>query len=95
MILDIYRDCFSRIFIFSPSIEVDVTWGPVKQYVEKHTKVSDTAEEPKYFDHYDPDALANRLETQRKITNFLKKHGDEKLFQVLIIIDDLADAPTT
>ena len=30
MILDIYRDCFSRIYIFSPSIEVDQTWRPVK-----------------------------------------------------------------
>ena len=35
MILDVYRDCFSRIFIFSPSIEVDQTWGPVKKYIEK------------------------------------------------------------
>ena len=35
MILDIYRDCFSRIYIFSPSIEVDSTWLPVKQYIEK------------------------------------------------------------
>ena len=26
MILDIYRDCFSRIYIFSPSIDVDATW---------------------------------------------------------------------
>ena len=25
MILDIYRDCFSRIYIFSPSIDVDMT----------------------------------------------------------------------
>ena len=42
MILDIYRDCFSRIFIFSPSIEVDATWGPVKNYIEKRTRVKDT-----------------------------------------------------
>jgi type IV secretory pathway VirB4 component len=34
MILDIYRDCFSRIFIFSPSIDVDHTWKPVKKYIE-------------------------------------------------------------
>ena len=27
-ILDIYRDLFSRIFFFSPSMEVDMTWGP-------------------------------------------------------------------
>ena len=56
-------------------------------------KVSHTAEEPIYFDHYDPDALANILETQHKITNFLKKRGDKKLFQILIIIDDFADDP--
>ena len=31
MILDIYRDCFERIYIFSPSINVDHTWSPVKK----------------------------------------------------------------
>ena len=30
MILDIYKDCFDRIYLFSPSIEVDKTWKPVK-----------------------------------------------------------------
>ena len=33
MILDIYRDCFSRIYIFSPSIDVDMTWKPVMEYL--------------------------------------------------------------
>jgi len=94
MILDIYRDCFSRIFIFSPSIEVDATWGPVKDYIEKHMKVKNTVEEPIYFDHYDPEALENILSTQHKITNFLKKRGDKKLFQILIIVDDFADDPS-
>ena len=31
MILNIYRNCFSRIYIFSPSIDVDDTWSPVKK----------------------------------------------------------------
>ena len=30
MILDIYKGCFSRIYIWPPSIEVDNTWRPVK-----------------------------------------------------------------
>ena len=30
MILDIYKKCFNRVYIFSPSIRVDTTWGPVK-----------------------------------------------------------------
>ena len=33
LILDIYRNCFSRIYIFSPSIEIDDTWLPVKKYI--------------------------------------------------------------
>ena len=71
-----------------------MTWGPVKQYIEKHMKVKHTAEEPIYFGHYDPEALANILETQHKITQFLKKRGDKKLFQILIIVDDFADDPS-
>ena len=46
MILDIYRDCFSRIYIFSPSIEVDQTWQPVRNFIEKHMKVKRAKEEP-------------------------------------------------
>ena len=57
-------------------------------------KVKHTEEEPIYFDHYDPEALANVLETQHKITNFLKKRGATKLFQILIIVDDFADDPS-
>ena len=79
-ILDIYKDCFSRIFIFSPSIEVDMTWGPVKQYVEKHMKVRHTAEEPICFDHYDPEALANVLDTQREITKVSQEERRQKAF---------------
>ena len=62
----------------------------MKDYIEKHMKVKSAKEEPLYFDHYDPDALSNILETKHKITNFLKKCGDERLFQILIIIDDFA-----
>ena len=32
MILDIYRGCFDRLYIFSPSVDVDKTWGPVREY---------------------------------------------------------------
>ena len=38
MILDIYRDCFSRVYIWSPSINVDSTWKPVKEYIQNHIK---------------------------------------------------------
>ena len=31
LILNIYRGCFERIFVFSPSIDLDKTWEPVKK----------------------------------------------------------------
>lgn len=94
MILDIYRDCFSRIYIFSPSIDVDQTWEPVKKYIEKEMKVKHSPEEPIYFDHYDPEALGKIIDTQHKIADYQKKKGSGKLFQILIIVDDFADQPS-
>ena len=94
MILDLYRDCFDRIYIFSPSIDVDHTWKPVKEYIEKHMKVQHTDKEPIFFDHYDPDALANILDMQHKITMHMKSQGKTKMFQILVIVDDFADDPS-
>ena len=34
LILDVYKGCFSRIYIFSPSIDVDATWKPVKNILK-------------------------------------------------------------
>ena len=93
MILDIYRDCFSRIYIFSPSINVDYTWKPVKEYIEKGMKVHHTDEEPIYFDHYSAEDLDKIIHTQHKVIDYMKKEGRTKLFQILIIIDDFADDP--
>ena len=63
MILDIYKGCFDRIFIFSPSIDVDKTWITVKEYIEKSQKV-DTKKEKLFYDHYDAEALENIVSTQ-------------------------------
>ena len=67
MILDIYKDCFSRIYIFSPSVNVDASWSPVKHYIEHDMKI-DTKKEKIFFDHYDASELNNIIQTQHKIT---------------------------
>ena len=91
MILDIYKNCFERIYIFSPSIHVDHTWEPVKEYIKKTMPIKD--DEPEcYYDHYDPESLEQIIDTQKKIIEFQKqKKETKKLFQILIIIDDFAD----
>ena len=73
MILDIYRGCFSRIYIFSPSINVDYSWVPVKDYIEKEMKVIHSDEEPIFFDHYNPEDLQNVIDTQHKISKYMKE----------------------
>ena len=40
LILDIYRGCFQRVFIFSPTINLDSVWKPVKDYISKEMKVN-------------------------------------------------------
>ena len=93
MILDIYRNCFERVYIFSPSIHVDQTWLPVKEYLDKTINLKED-EPPLYYDNYDPESLEKIIDTQKKITEYFKKKKETKrLFQILIIIDDHADDP--
>lgn len=101
MVLDLYRDCFSRIYIFSPSINVDATWAPVKEYIAKAMNVKSQNDkdkiidkDPIYFDHYDPQDLIKIISTQHKVTEFMKKQGYKKLYQILVIVDDFADEPS-
>ena len=93
MILDIYRNCFSRIYIFSPSIDVDTTWLPVKKYIEEEMKVHHTTEEPICFDHYDPEQLHKIIDTQHKVIDYMKKKNIKKLNSILVVVDDFADSP--
>jgi len=90
-ITDIYRGCFERIYIFSPSIELDSTWIPAKEYISKNIKKS--KDEPEFFyDEWNSEALAEILETQKKIIEHQKKDKDTKrLFSICVIIDDFAD----
>ena len=94
MILDIYRGSFSRIYIFSPSIDVDSTWVPVKKYIKDEMKVEDDEKDPIYFSEYDPEKLHHIIQTQSKVTDYMKKQKEtKKLFSILIIVDDMADNP--
>ena len=93
LILDIYRDCFERVYIFSPSINVDHTWLPVKTYLDNKINLSED-EPPLYYDHCDPESLEHIITTQRKIIEHQKSKNVKKLFSILIIVDDHADDPS-
>ena len=64
MTFGIYKGCFSIIYMWPPSIKVDSTWKPVKDYIRDHTKPNDRN---KYdFDSYEPSELEQVINTQQK-----------------------------
>ena len=69
MIWNVYKFCFERIYISSPSIMVDPVWDPVKVFLLKKMEAHETDEDKFYFDHYNPDALENIIATQTKKSN--------------------------
>ena len=79
MILDIYKDCFERIYIFSPSINVDHTWQPVKKYISEKIMKSD--DEPEfYYDTYDPESLDKIIDNQKNIVEYQKNKKIQNMY---------------
>ena len=92
IILDIYKNVFSRVYIWSPSIEVDSIWLPVKKYIKQQMKVN-TDKEKCWFEEFNVEDLERVLDTQHKITEYSKKHKMKKLYPILLVLDDIADDP--
>ena len=78
LILNVYRNCFERIYIYSPSIHVDEIWKPVKEYIKDHIQLE--PDEDVYFDHYDPSSLQYIIDTQHKIRDYMQNKNYKKLF---------------
>ena len=101
MILDGYMDCFSRIFIFTPSGLVDDSLKPIKEYITKKLKHDEKKEGPYIFEDLDPKQIQAILKKQEKIHDMLKNKvytdkefkGKKWLPQILIVISDHADNP--
>ena len=91
MMLDICRGCLNRIYMFSPSIDIDHTWRPVKDYIAKGIKPNDR--ESLYFGRYNPVGLEAIIDKQHKVTSYLKSQGQTQIFQILVVMDDFADSP--
>jgi Cdc6-like AAA superfamily ATPase len=86
LILKVYRNCWARVFIFSPSVKIDAAWAPVLSYVSEHL----SPREKFAFDEYDPEALAQIIEDQTRIATFMKGKT-HKIPGICILIDDFGD----
>jgi hypothetical protein len=93
LLLDMYRGAFARIYVFSPSVDIDAAWRPVKDYIEKDLGV-DEKKEPYFFNSWEPEALQVILNTQAKMVEYQKKNKYKKIHGICVIVDDFADDPS-
>ena len=93
LLLDHYRGCFCRIYVFSPSIDIDDNWDPVKEYSKKVLGV-DQSKEKTFFHEWDEPALERIIADQHKMIMAQKKRGDKNLHNIVVIADDWSDNPT-
>ena len=78
MILDIYRGAYERIFLWSPSVNLDSIWLPVKKYSKEGLKV-DTDKEPCWWDEFSVVDLERVIGTQNKIFEYQKQTRNEEV----------------
>ena len=78
MLLRIYRGCFARIYVFGPSVDIDMAWKPVKYYVE-HTLGVDPQNETCFFNTWGTKAIQDIVDTQNKIVEHSKEAKMKKL----------------
>jgi hypothetical protein len=87
LILDIYRLCWHRIFVFSPTALLDDHW----KAVDKYAKEVLGQEEPCLYDEFDDQVIHAIIRRHHRITQMCKEQGLKKLYGALIIVDDFAD----
>ena len=75
--LNIYRHCFERIYIVSPTAHIEEAYREVIKYIEKDLKVNNDKEKF-LFDEYDAPALEHIIDTQHKGIEYQKKQGMKK-----------------
>ena len=52
LILNHYRGCFEKIYIWSPTMSVDTRWNSIKEYCKKELNQVESKHEKYYFDTY-------------------------------------------
>ena len=72
--------------MFSPSIDIDATWEPVKKYQSEKMKVLENEKEKLYFNSYDPDDLDKIITTQHKVTKLMKTQGRKSYVQFWLLL---------
>ena len=85
-----YKHKFEKIYWVSPTSTVDPSLDVLRKYVKNDLR-QDQEEDPTFHDQIDVQFLQSRVDKQRKVTEYLKNDRSQKGFNMLIVLDDLAD----
>ena len=93
MLLGPYRSVFSRVYVFSPSVDIDSLWDEWRRYNSEVLGV-DEEKEQTMWNHWDEDALQGIMSRQSRLIKHMKENRKKfggKLFAVCIVVDDFSD----
>jgi hypothetical protein len=85
-----YKGKFSHIYWCSPTATVDPSLDVLRDYIREQGNQGE--DDPAFMDSIDVAFLQSRVDRQKKVTEYLKKHKvKQKAWNMLIVLDDLAD----
>ena len=92
MLMGPYKDCYSRVYVFSPSCApgIDPAWDAWRKHVKVHMRVPD--DEQTMWDTWEPETLERLIERHKKVNAHLKHKKHKKGYVILVLVDDFADA---
>ena len=94
MITNLYDKVFNRVYIFSSSIHIDDNWISVKNYL-RNCNIHDEEDDPIYFEKFNEFALDRIIDLQEGVIKYLKAKKSDKLFSILVVLDDVSDDQKT
>ena len=92
MLMGPYKDCYSRVYIFSPSCAkgVDSAWDSWRKHVKNYMNVPD--DEQTMWDTWGPQIIEKLIAKHRSVNQYLKAKKQKTGYCVLTLIDDFSDA---
>ena len=91
MLMGPYRNCYARVYIFSPSCApgVDPAWDAWRKHVKNNMNIPD--DEQTMWDEWRPEILENLINRHKKVNAYLKSKKQKKGHVMLCLVDDFAD----
>lgn len=78
LIENVYRDCFERVYIFSPSISVDDAWKSTKRYLNESINIGEN-EPSLYQENFDDSVVEEIMSTQKNNRSYKEKERIKKI----------------